>query len=75
MQNISAHATVTQPSELPIEPEDYSDEDEIALGRAIAESLRINQSRWTANGTNLEELAKAIAISKIETRGVYYQLE
>lgn len=64
-----------RPLELPTVSDDYLDEDENALSRAIAESLRVNHNRWTANGTNLEELAKAIANSKIETRGVYYQLE
>jgi hypothetical protein len=75
MQQLPLRAVPPEPMELPAEADGYLDEDENALSRAIAESLRANQSRWTANGTNLEELAKAIEISKIETRGVYYQLE
>jgi hypothetical protein len=74
-QHLPVHSVAPQPSELPTESENDLDEDENALSRAIAESLRINQNRWTAHGTNLEELRKVIEISKTETRGVYYQLE
>lgn len=71
----SSNARLQQPPELSVERQQDLDEDESALAEAVEESLRINYNRWTANGTNLEELAQAIENSKIETRGVYYQLE
>lgn len=59
--------------ELPAEEEDPEDEDERQLQQAIAESLRTSElaagheanNRLTMGGTNLDELAAAISISKV----------
>jgi len=67
--------TEPQPIESTTRPDDDDfDEDEIALAKAISASLSMRSPRWTAGGTNLEQLAIAIQNSKLETRGVYYKL-
>jgi len=56
------------PSELSAQTDDDVDEDEVALARAVAESLRTwTPNRYTANGTNLDDLALAIQNSTLET--------